>query len=76
MVVSEGESWSFSSPWPGEEEKQLVCKWMPLPYSWMTRPSLSPSLPPSSPPSSPSIPPFCKLRVFRKRGTVEKRAIG
>lgn len=39
-VVSEGERWSFSSPWLREKEKQLVCKWMPLPYSWMNHPSL------------------------------------
>jgi len=32
-VVSEVERWSFSSPWLREKEKQLVCKWMPLPYS-------------------------------------------
>lgn len=71
-VVSEGERWSFSSSWLREKEKQLVCKWMPLPYSWMTHPSL----PPSHPSILSSVPPFCSLRMFRKRDTVEKRATG
>lgn len=69
-VVSEGERWSFSSSWLREKEKQLVCKWMPLPYSWMTCPSLHPSIPPSF------YPFFCSLRMFRKRDTEKKRATG
>lgn len=63
-VVSEGERWSPSSPWLREKEKQLVCKWMPLPYSWMTQPSLPP------------FPPFCSFWMLRKRSTVKTGAIG
>lgn len=59
--VSEGERWSFSPSWPREKEKQLVCKWMPLPCSWMTYPSL--------PPSHLFIHPFCSLRMFERRDT-------
>lgn len=47
--VSEGERWSFCPSWLREKEKQLVCKWMPLPCAWMTCPSLPPSLRPISP---------------------------
>lgn len=66
-VVSEEERWSFSSSWLREKEKQLVCKWMPLPYSWMTRPSLCP-VPPSSPPFLPSALSGCLERGTPWRG--------
>lgn len=74
-LVSEGERWSFSSSWLREKEKQLVCKWMPLPYSWMTH-ATTPS-PPSLHPSSPSSPPSLLSAVpgCFERGTLWRRGL-